>query len=237
MSHNSNILYLNFIKNAGISYFLQEKPNCYYKIKDNKIKDIAINDISEITNLENLNLFINKSHKLKNNKFIDKVIIGEGYKKAKILIIGEFSEEEDRQIKPFKAESKKLLNKMLNAINLKIDETYLANIIPTIVENKNKVDNKIILEYLPFIQRQIEIINPKIIILMGSLAAKAILNSNLKIDKLRGSWHKYKSINLSQAIDCLVTYHPNHLLKFPKDKSYSWDDLKLIKIKLQNEYQ
>ena len=124
---------------------------------------------------------------------------------------------------------------MLNAINLKIDETYLTNVIPILLSEKIKIDNKIILKYMPFIQRQIEIINPKVIILMGSVAAKAILGSNLDIKKLRGKWHKYKSINLNYTIECLVTLHPNHLLKFPKDKYYSWEDLKSIKTKLQNE--
>ena len=225
MSQNSNILYLNFLKKSGISSFLKDKPNNFYKLKAN-IKNISTHmNIDEIKSLTDLKILIRKQNFLKfkneNNK---KLIIGEGNENAKIFIIGEFSDEENQQIKPFTNESKKLLDKMLNAINLDIKNVYIANVIPWPIDNQ-MIKNDDILECLPFIQKQIEIINPKIILLMGSIAAKAILNSNLDINKLRGKWHDYKSINLNHKIKCLVTYHPKYLIKFPKEKKYAWEDL------------
>ena len=70
---------------------------------------------------------------------------------------------------------------------------------------------------------------------MGSIATKVILNSNLEFTKLRGKWYQYKSINLDNSIECFVTYHPQHLIQFPKQKKYAWKDLQILQKKIQNE--
>ena len=235
MSQNSNIPYLNFLKKAGISTFLQNKPNIFYEIEIKEKNNVLNNNISKIKKLSDLELLMKKTYKLKFKKLFNNTIIGEGNKKAKILIIGKFSEEENQEMKPLIGESKKLLNKMLEAINLDRKDIYITNAIPWIINENKKIKNSDILDCLPFIQRQIEIINPKIILLMGPIAAKVILNSNLEFTKLRGKWHQYKSINLDQSIECLVTYHPQHLIQFPKQKKYAWEDLQILQKKIQNE--
>lgn len=231
MSHKSNNLYLNFLQKAGISSFLQDKPIIFYE-KKNKLLN---NNINQIKNLNELELFIKKSNSLKFQKDFVNTIIGEGNEKAKLLIVGKFPKEENQKIKPFVGESEELLNKMLKAINLKKEEIYTTNAIPWTINKNKEIQNKDILECMPFIQRQIEIIKPKIILLMGSIAAKAILNSNLEITKLRGKWYNYKSINLDKSIECLVTYHPEDLIQFPKEKKYAWKDLQMLQKKIQNE--
>ena len=100
---------------------------------------------------------------------------------------------------------------------------------------KKKINNKDLLSCLPFIQRQIEIIKPNIILLMGTIAANAILNTNLDINTLRGKWHTYNSINLSRPIDCLITYHPKNLIDFPKNKKDAWADLQIFQKKIKDE--
>ena len=232
MSQNSNISYLNFLKKVGISSFLQNKPNIFYENEDDKNNNLSNLDINEIKKLNDLESLIIKSNNLKYKNYSNKITIGEGNEKAKIFIIGEFLEKENQKIKPFTGESEKLLNKMLKAINLENEFVYKSNVVPWLMDKNKKIENIDILKCLPFIQRQIEIINPKIILLMGPIAAKAILNSNLDFTNLRGKWHKYKSINFDQSIECLVTYHPKYLVQFPKEKKHAWEDLQMLQKKL-----
>ena len=233
MSHNTSITHLNYLKKSGVSVFLQDKPNIYYNTQStNLIKD----NIGELKNLNELKLFIKGKKNLgfQGNSF--EPIIGEGNDKAKIMLIGDSVEKEENQVlKSISGEPEELLNKMLKAINLKRDQVYTANIVPWIMDKNKEIENKDLLICLPFIQRQIEIIKPNIILLMGSIAAKAILNSNLDISKLRGKWHLYKSINLTKKIECLVTYHPKTLIQFPKEKKFAWEDLKILQKKILNE--
>ena len=232
MSQISNILYLNLLKKAGISSFLQDKPNYFYK--QNKLKNITTQkNIKEIKNLKDLEIFIKKSKDSKFYKY-PKTLVEEGDIKEKIFIIGDFPVEEDNKIKFFSSKCDELLNKMLNAINLNKNNVYIATVFPWVI-NESKINNKAILDNLPFIQRQIEIINPKIILLIGNISAKAILNTNLEITKLRGKWHQYQSVNLNKSIECLVTYHPRDLIKFPKEKKYAWSDLQIFQKKVYSE--
>ena len=82
-----------------------------------------------------------------------------------------------------------------------------------------------ILEFLPFLQRQIEIIKPSFIYLLGQTATKAILSSPISLDKLRGKWYEYKSINLDKSVNVIASYHPDFLLSSPKYKKEAWNDL------------
>ena len=93
-------------------------------------------------------------------------------------------------------------------------------------------DTILILEFLPFLQRQIEIIKPKIIFLLGNTAAKAILSTPLSLDTLREKWHDYKSINMDISVKVLVSYHPSTLLHSPKFKKEAWSDLQMLQKEL-----
>ena len=231
MSQNSKFLYLNFLKKAGISFFLQNKPNIFYNTQPEEKDNFTNTDISKVKSLEELRLLVKEKNLFKSKKYPNKYIIGEGDEKSKILIIGEFPEEENQKIKTFAGESEKILDKMLKAIKLSKNKIYISNVIYWLNNENKKIENKDILECLPFVQKQIEIINPKIILLMGHVAAKAILNSNLEINQLRGKWHNYRSINMNQTIECLVTFNPKHLIEFSNDKKYAWDDLQIFEKK------
>ena len=235
MSQNSNILYLNFLKKAGISFFLQNEPKSFYTQTVDKKDNTIIKNIHEIKSLLELKLLINNSNLYLTKKQYNQFILGEGSEKAKILIIGEESKEENGKIKIFVDEHKKLLYKMLKAINLDINNVYATNIISFPIDKNKIIENKDIIKWLPIIQRQIEIINPELILLMGPLAAKAILNSNLNISKLRGKWHKYRSMNIKKSIKCLVTYSPHHLISNPDRKKDAWEDLKTLEKEIHNE--
>ena len=234
MSQNSNISYLNFIKKSGISSFLQNKPKVFYE-KNTDGDKILDNNYNKANNIKELELLVNQLNTINFQNNPNKYTIGTGNENSKILIISEFPVEENMKIRSFSAESEKLLEKMLNSINLNKRDIYISNIIPWLVDKNKVIKNSDILKSLPFIQKQIEIIKPKIILLLGNIAAKSVLGSNLDFVKLRGYWHKYQSINLTNPIECIVTYHPKHLLQFPKDKKYAWEDLQMLQKKIQYE--
>ena len=135
--------------------------------------------------------------------------------RARALI---FCSEEDKIGLPFVGAAGKLLTKMLLAINLKREDLYITNIIPWRPPNNRAPSNEEILQCLPFVQKNIELVNPNVILLLGSTAAKSILTTTLSITKLRGKWHQYNHPNLKKKINCLVTYHPAFLLRSPNYK-------------------
>ena len=84
-------------------------------------------------------------------------------------------------------------------------------------------------------QRQIDLINPRFIVLVGGVAATAILSTPLALGKLRGKWHEYNSLNLDESIPTIASYHPAFLLRSPQYKKHSWEDLQMLQEKLKNE--
>ena len=122
---------------------------------------------------------------------------------------------------------------MLLAINLQRDDVYITNVVNwRPAENRTPNDDEI-LEFLPFLQRQIDIIKPKFIFLLGGVAAKAILSTPLALGKLRGKWYEYKSLNLEEGIPTIASYHPAFLLRSPQYKKHSWEDLQMLQEKLK----
>jgi len=236
MSEISNNTYLNLLINSGISSFLKDKPNNLYKYKSKQNNAKLNSNISEITNIKDLEIFIKNSNICNLKKYAKTTVIGDGNKKSNIMLIGEApGAEEDKLGKPFVGAAGQLLNKMLKAINLDRKDIYTTNVIPWRPPNNRTPTNEEIIECLAFIQKNIEIINPKLILLLGGTAAKAILNSNLSITKLRGDWHEYRSINNKGLTYCLVTYHPAFLLRSPENKKQSWEDLKMFKKRMTDE--
>ena len=121
---------------------------------------------------------------------------------------------------------------MLAAINLDREKVYISNIInyrPP--ENRRPTDEEI-KRYLPFITKHIEIINPKILVLLGSTAMSALIGSNNVISKMRGQWIDKKFGNCKTSV--IITFHPAFLMRQPAQKKLSWIDLKMIKEKKVN---
>ena len=229
MSKITNISYLKFLKKIGISSFLQERPNFFYS---KNINDLTLNTIKEVNNLKDLELFVKKNFNSE-NQINSKIIIEETNNNSKIMLISKFpTADENQEGKIFVNDTAKLLDNMLNAIDLNRNDIYSAYLIPWYLEKNIIITNEIILKYLPIIQRQIEIVKPHIIMLLDEIISKAILNSNVEINSIRNKWHKYKSINLRGSIDCLISYHPKFLLDNPNLKKQSWKDLKMIKQKI-----
>ena len=149
------------------------------------------------------------------------------------MIVGEGpGEKEDAQGKPFVGDAGMLLNKMLNAIKIKRENIYITNVVNYRPPNNRKPEISEINRYSVFLREHISIINPKILILMGSTAMEALFGQKLKISKERGKW---KEIIINQkTFLTILTFHPAYLLRQPDQKKFSWEDLKNIRKKLMN---
>ena len=236
MSEISNISYLTFLQSSGITSFLQNKPNNFYTLRSSKQISLISDKIEDISNIEELEFFIKTHNQCNLKNSAKKTVIGDGNTKADIMLIGEApGAEEDKIGKPFVGAAGQLLDKMLTAIKLNRNNVYITNVIFWRPPNNRAPSNEEILQCLPLVQRHIELINPKFILLLGSTAAKAILSTPLSIAKLRGNWHDYKNLNLNRTIKCLATYHPAFLLRSPNYKKQSWEDLQIFQQKILDE--
>lgn len=154
-------------------------------------------------------------------------VFGKGSPEADLMFIGEGpGEEEDRQGIPFVGRAGKLLDKMIVAMQLGLDEVYIANVVKHRPPgNRNPLDDEVA-ACIPFLDHQIALIKPKLICLLGRVSAQAILKSNESLGRMRGHWFEYRGAKV------MVTYHPAALLRNPGWKKHAWDDLKKLRFEL-----
>jgi len=156
---------------------------------------------------------------------------GEGNPNAQIMFVGEGpGADEDAQGKPFVGRAGKLLDKILAASGLKKNDVYIGNILKCRPpENRDPKPNEIT-NCLPYLQQQIEIINPEIIITLGAHAARTLLDTTKPIGQLRGQFHQYFAGLGKPAVKLMPTYHPAYLLRnYSKDNRRKvWEDMKSV---------
>jgi uracil-DNA glycosylase len=156
------------------------------------------------------------------------MVFGEGHPQASLMLIGEAPGiEEDRHGHPFMGTSGAMLEKMLGAIGLKRAEVYLAHIVPWHPNARRAVTPEELDICLPFIHRQIELVSPKILVLLGDVASRALLHAREPIMSLRGRWAQFGSG--SQLTPALPMLHPDYLMRQPLMKRAAWKDLLLLK--------
>ena len=183
--------------------------------------------------LQNLEKEINniKNCKLKDNG--NKLVFSDGDIDSKIMIVGEGpGQKEDEIGKPFVGEAGLLLNKMLKSIQLDRNKTYITNVVNFRPPENRKPDLSEIQRYKYFLMEHISIIEPKILVLMGSTAMEALFGSKMKITKERGEWKEL--IIKNRTYRTIITFHPAYLLRQPEQKKYSWKDLKSIRKEISN---
>jgi DNA polymerase len=181
-------------------------------------------------NLERLKkLILNiKNCNLKNDA--TNMVFSDGNPKSKIMFLGEApGSNEDQEGLPFVGRAGSLLDKMLASINLDRKSVYISNIInyrPP--ENRRPTDEEIN-RYLLFVKKHIEIIAPKILVLLGSTAMKALIGNDTVISKVRGKWIEKEFGQHKTSM--IVTFHPAFLMRQPTQKKLAWVDLKMIRDK------
>ncbi|MCD6292053.1 MAG: uracil-DNA glycosylase [Deltaproteobacteria bacterium] len=158
------------------------------------------------------------------HKTRNQLVFGAGDPDAELMFVGEApGADEDRQGEPFVGRSGQLLSKIIAAIGKTRDQVYIGNIIKCRPPGNRNPEASEIAVCSPFLDRQIEVIQPKVICALGTFAAQTMLNSNISIGKLRGRAHPYKDL-------CLLvpTFHPAYLLRSPGKKRETWEDMQII---------
>ena len=182
---------------------------------------------------EKLNKLKKKLQNIKNcelKKNATNIVFSDGSIHSKIMIIGEGpGANEDTEGKPFVGRAGKLLNKMLEAINLKRENVYISNVVNYRPPSNRKPTEKEVERYLPYLISHIEIINPKILILLGSTALNALIGDGVVISKARGNWIQKEIGNSKPWI--IASFHPAFLMRQPEQKKLAWIDLKMVREK------
>ena len=175
----------------------------------------------QINSIENCNLKDNSQN----------LVLGDGNINSPIMLIGETPGiEEDKSGTTFKGEVGELLNKMLLAIEIKRKNIYCSYTINFRTPEDRKPTSLEIKRYSVFLKKHISIINPKIVVLMGSSAMEAVTSINGKISSERGKWKEIILKNKTYPV--MISFNPSYLIRFPENKKYSWEDLKKIKQKI-----
>jgi DNA polymerase len=190
------------------------------------------NNLGKSEQLEKLKKMIAsiKNCELKNSA--NKMVFSDGNMYSNIMLIGEGpGAQEDLEGLPFVGRAGKLLDKMLEAINLSRKKVYISNVVNYRPPKNRKPTDQEIERYYPFLKWHIEIINPKILVLLGSTALNAILGNGETISKVRGKWIKKKIGNCNPYI--MASFHPAFLMRQPEQKKLAWIDLKLIREKIK----
>jgi DNA polymerase len=196
----------------------------------------SVNEIQQINKeelLKNLKDQINSIENCKLKENSNKIILGEGNINSPLMLIGEAPGAEEEKLNlTFQGEVGELLNKMLIAINIKRKNIYTSYAINFRPPDDRKPTSTEIKRYSVFLKEHISIINPKIIVLMGSSAMEAITGISEKITTERGHWKEV--ILKNKTFPLMITFNPSYLIRFPENKKHSWEDLKKIRDKIKN---
>ena len=221
---SNSIKLIQYYKLINHNLIFNNKAINRYKKDNFEISEDKSNNLELLKNsiieLKNCNL----KRQAKNMVFCD------GNPKSKIMLVGEApGANEDQEGLPFVGRAGMLLDKMLAAINLDRKKVYISNIVNYRPPENRKPTEEEIRRYLPFITKHIEIINPKILVLLGSTAMNALIDNNVVISKMRGKWIEKKFGNCKTSV--IITFHPAFLMRQPAQKKMAWIDLKMIREK------
>ena len=208
---NHNLIY----NNKAINRYKKE----YFEISADKAE-----------NLERLKKSIGAIKNCSLKSSATNIVFSDGNPKSNIMLVGEApGSNEDQEGLPFVGRAGALLDKMLASINLNRKNVYISNIInyrPP--ENRRPTDEEVN-RYMPFIKKHIEIINPKILVLLGSTAMNALIGNDIVISKARGKWIDKEFGSCRTSV--IITFHPAFLMRQPAQKKMAWIDLKMIRDK------
>ena len=194
---------------------------------DNTTSAFSFNG-SKIEKLKKLkqSIIIIKNCELK--KSATNIVFGDGNIEAKIMIVGEGpGAQEDIMGKPFVGRA----GKLLESINLNRKKVYISNVVNYRPPENRRPTELEISRYLPYLSKHIEIINPKILILLGSTALNAIVGNEKVISKARGKWNLMEIGSIKTWV--IASFHPAFLMRQPEQKKFAWIDLKMVRDKIK----
>ena len=182
------------------------------------------------TKLKKLKQSISSIKNCELKKNATNIVFADGNPKAKIMLIGEGpGANEDQEGLPFVGRAGALLDKMLTSINLNRSNVYITNVVNYRPPENRRPSDKEIARYLPYLIKHVEIINPKILVLLGSTALNALIGNKVVISKARGQWIEKQFGDCKTSV--IITFHPSFLMRQPAQKKMAWIDLKMIREK------
>ena len=202
----------------------------YNLIYNNKAINRYKKDTFEISGdkakkLEKLKKSISDIKNCELKKSATNIVFADGNPKAKIMLIGEGpGSNEDQEGLPFVGRAGALLDKMLASIDLDRKKVYITNVVNYRPPKNRRPTEEEIDKYLPYLKKHIEIINPEILVLLGSTALNALIGNEVVISKARGQW-----VEIDAWV--IASFHPAFLMRQPEQKKLAWIDLKMIREK------
>jgi uracil-DNA glycosylase family 4 len=228
---NQNSKYKKELINTVESKFIfSSSPLNRFKVIENPKNNQILDKKEQIIQLRNKLNSIEDCVLKQNSK---NLILGDGNLNSSIMLIGETpGPEEDTSGKSFKGETGDLLDKMLGAINIQRQNIYLSYAINFRPPEDRKPTSQEIKRYSRYVKEHISIIDPKIVILMGSTAMEAVTSITNKISSERGNWKEIIIENKTYPL--IITFNPSYLIRFPENKKHSWEDLKKLRKKIED---
>lgn len=183
------------------------------------------------TGLKEIAGVVNKCRRCELSGSRKNAVPGEGSPSARIAFVGEApGADEDAQARPFVGKAGKLLDKIIIAMGLKRGDVYICNILKCRPPDNRDPKPDEIIKCLPFLQQQLEMIGPEIIVALGAHAARTLLETNKPIGQLRGKFHEYYPSMTAKPIKLMATYHPAYLLRSysPENRRKVWEDMQKV---------
>ncbi|MBW1991211.1 MAG: uracil-DNA glycosylase [Deltaproteobacteria bacterium] len=196
---------------AGVTVAAKSRPQSE---EDASQERLTLEEIrQEMGDCRRCKLWRNRTH----------LVFGEGSPTAALMFIGEApGEEEDLQGRPFVGPAGQLLNNLLNKLGLSREEVYIANVVKSRPPGNREPEADEIAACFPFLEKQIRAIRPKVIVTLGRVATQTLLNTRTPLTRLRGKWQKYGHIRV------MPTFHPSYLLRFPRERLKTWEDMQKV---------
>lgn len=195
------------------------------KLFDNNSDREVYYNIKECNTLDELKELCKKADVLKTDLENTNLVFGVGNPDADLVLVGEApGAEEDKQGEPFVGRAGQLLNKILEAIDFERDDVYISNILKHRPPNNRNPKPEERKRSLPFLMRQIDLIDPKLILCLGKVAAQTLLDNDNSLGSMRGQFHTFRG-----KYELMATYHPAALLRHAKWKRPTWEDVQLLR--------
>lgn len=192
------------------------------RLHETKKSELATLDASKLT-LAAVRDELGDCQRCKLSRFRSHIVFGDGSPQARLVLVGEApGEEEDRQGLPFVGAAGNLLDRLLKKLGLNRGELYITNIVKCRPPGNRNPEADEINSCLPFLKKQLQVIRPRIICLLGRIATQVLLETSTPLNKLRGQWQEW------QGIKVMPTYHPSYLLRFPEQRKKTWEDMQKV---------
>jgi len=174
--------------------------------------------------LDEVKTFIGDCKKCRLHELRKNIVVGEGNPNATLMFIGEGpGEDEDNSGRPFIGRAGQLLTKIIEAMKLKRDDVYIANIVKCRPPNNRTPSDDEVISCSPYLMKQISVIKPKVIVTLGAPSTCTLFNQKIKISSVRGRFYDWKD-----GIKLMPTFHPAYLLRNPVDKKLVWEDMQKV---------